>query len=75
MHQIGKFHRVLNEKDWNVVADQIPVTFVCVEFNGESSHIARCIRGAPFSNHCREAHEDRRPFACLGEEGRTRLFF
>src|SRR5579862_9714805 len=41
MDQIGKFDRILNEEDWNVISYQVPITFFRVELDGESSNIAR----------------------------------
>ena len=60
MHQIGKLHRVLDEEDRDVVADEIPVAFVRVELHGEAAHVAGGVGRAAFAEHGREAHEDRR---------------
>jgi hypothetical protein len=30
MHEVGELHRVLDEEHRHVVADQVPVAFVCV---------------------------------------------
>ena len=43
MHEIRKFHRVLNEKDRNVVSDQIPIALFGVELDRESAHITHGI--------------------------------
>ena len=41
--QVGKLHRVLDEEDRDVVADEIPVAFVRVELHREAAHVsARC---------------------------------
>ena len=39
MHEIGKLHRVLDEEDRDVVADEIPVAFVRVELHGKATDI------------------------------------
>ena len=41
VHQVRKLHRVLDEEDRDVVADQIPVAFVGVELHGEAADVAR----------------------------------
>ena len=75
MNQIREFHRVLNEKNRNIVADQIPIALVGIELHRETAHVAHCIGRAPFANDGREAHEHRRALAGLGEERRSRIFF
>ena len=35
MNQIGKFDRVLNKKDRNIIADEIVIAFFGVKFHGE----------------------------------------
>ena len=40
MHQIRKFHRVLNEKYRHVIAYEVPVALVGIELNREAAHIA-----------------------------------
>jgi hypothetical protein len=37
---IGELHGVLNEEDRDVVANEIPVAFLCVMLDGESTDIA-----------------------------------
>jgi hypothetical protein len=60
MHQIRKLHRVLNEEDRDIVADEVPVAFVRVEFHGETPHVARRVRRATLADYRREAGEHRR---------------
>ena len=67
MDEVRELHRVLDEEDGNVVADQVPVPFVGVELDGESANVARGVGGAALAEHRREPHEDRRLLACLGE--------
>ena len=43
VNEVGKFHRVLNKKDRNIVSDQIIIAFVGVKFDGETAHVARQI--------------------------------
>lgn len=40
MDDIGELDSILDEEDWNVVTNDIPVAFVCVELYSESSHIS-----------------------------------
>src|SRR6266404_7135697 len=74
MNQVRKFHSVLNEKNGDVVADQIPVTLVSVKFNRETSHIAHRIGRAAFSDYGRKAHKDRCAFASLSKKRCSSIF-
>src|SRR5580658_7698054 len=65
--EIGKLHRVLNEKDRDVVAHEVPVALVRIKLDGKASNIARRIGRSSFSDHSRESGENRRPLAGLGE--------
>jgi hypothetical protein len=38
-HQVGKLHRVLDEEDRDVVADEIPVAFVGIELHREATDV------------------------------------
>ncbi len=48
MDQIRKLHRVLNEENRDVVADEVPVPFVGVELHGEA-RTSRGVSGEPRS--------------------------
>lgn len=39
VHNIRKFHGILNEENRNVVANYIPVPFVCVELHSKSTDV------------------------------------
>ena len=39
MYDIREFDRVLNEEDRNVIADNIPIAFVSVEFSGKTANV------------------------------------
>ena len=66
--QIGKLHRVLDEEHRDVVAHEVPVPLVGVELHGEPANVTRRVGRAAFPDDRREADEDRRAFAGLGEE-------
>ena len=66
--EVGKLHRVLDEEDRDVVADEIPVAFVRVELHGEATDIPRGVGRATLAEDRREAHEDRCLFADFAEE-------
>src|SRR5690606_38209161 len=51
MVQIGKFHRVAEEKHWSVVPYQIPDTFIGVEFQRKTTDVTFCICRTSFSCH------------------------
>ena len=55
---IGELESILNEEDWNVVADNVPVTLVGVKLHGKATNISDGIRTASASQDGREAEED-----------------
>ncbi len=57
MDQVGELHRVLDEEDRDVVADQVEVAFLGVELHREAAHVARQVDRAGAAGHGREAHE------------------
>ncbi|MNE31343.1 hypothetical protein D3C80_1249070 [compost metagenome] len=59
MNEIRKLDCVLNEEDGNVVADEVPISFLGVELHGRAAHIPREIGRALVAGHCREPHEGR----------------
>jgi hypothetical protein len=68
VYEVGELHRVLNEEDRDVVADEIPVAFVGVELHGETTDIPRRVRRASLAEDRREPHEDRRLFPDFAQE-------
>src|SRR5688572_19478294 len=72
MDHIGEFHRILDEENRDIVADQVPVALVRVELHGEAADIARRIGGAALACDRGKAHEYRRTLAGLGEDGGAR---
>ena len=73
MDDVRKLDRVLDEEDRDVVADEIPVAFLRVEFDGEAAHVARQVERAFRSGDGREAHEDRRFLAGALEDVGARI--
>jgi hypothetical protein len=57
MDYIGKLHAVLNEKDRNIISDDIPVSFIGVELDSKSSDITNCIGTATASQDSRKTNE------------------
>lgn len=39
MDDVGELDGVLNEEDWDVVTDEVPVTFLRIELDGEASNV------------------------------------
>jgi hypothetical protein len=72
MDQVGELDRVLDEEDRDVVADQIPVALIGVEFHREAAHVAGRVDRARAAGHGREAGEDRRA-SCPSCWNRRRL--
>src|SRR5688572_23182294 len=57
MNQIRKLDGVLDEKDGNVIADEVKDAFVRIKLDGETSYVAGKIRGSARSCDSRETHE------------------
>src|SRR5664280_2551341 len=43
MDEVGKFDGILDEENRDVVADQVPVAFLCVKLDGKSAYVTRGI--------------------------------
>ena len=45
MNQVGKLDRILNKEDRDIIADEIEIAFLGIEFDGKTADIARQIDG------------------------------
>ena len=71
--EVGELDRVLDEEDRDVVADEVPVAFLGIELDGEAAHVARRIDRPGTAGHGREAGEDGRALADLGQDPGRRV--
>src|SRR4051812_16858630 len=71
MHQVGEFDGVLNEKDGNVVADQVKNSLVGIKFHSKAAHVAGQVGGAARTDHGGEADEDGCLALGVGEKARA----
>src|SRR5690554_5563733 len=69
VHQIWKFHGILNKEYRNIVAHEIVIAFIGIKFNGETPNVASQISGATKTSHRRKAREYRRDFSRLAQKG------
>src|SRR3546814_862441 len=62
--EIWELHRVLDEEDRDIVADEIPITGFGVELDRKAAHVTRRVDRSGAAGDGREANEDRttRPF-------------
>ena len=72
VHQVRELHRILDEEDGDVIADQIPVALVRIKLHGKAAHVARRVGRTALAGHRGKAHEDGRALARLGEQRRAR---
>jgi hypothetical protein len=70
MDEIGKLDRILDEEDGNVVADEIEITLVGVEFDRKAANVAWQVSGARAAGDRGEPREDF-PFSCLSRRETT----
>ncbi len=70
MNKVRKFHRVLNEEDRDVVADDVPVAFLGIQLDGKAAHIARKVHRTLVTRHGRKPHKGRNAAARLLEQMR-----
>ena len=66
--EVGELDRVAHEEHRRVVADDVPVALVRIEFQREAAHVALGIRRAALAGDGREAQERFRLLADLGED-------
>ena len=63
VHDIGELDRVLDEEHRDVVANQVPVAFLCVELDREPADVSGEVERTLVAGHGREPDEDRGLFA------------
>ena len=73
VHHVREFHRVADEKHFQVVADQVPVSVFGVELRGEASRIAQRLGRVSAVDDRREPNEDRRALSLLLKKLGTRV--
>ena len=59
MDEIGKLDGVLDEKDRDIVADEVPVSLFGIELHGKPAHVTRCIDRTRAAGDRREPGKDR----------------
>ena len=69
MDEVGEFQRIAHEEDGRVVAHQIPVAFVGIEFQRKAPHVAFMVRRAHFPCDGRKACQHR---GCLPDRAKDR---
>ena len=57
--EMGEFGRVAKKEDGGVIGHDVPVTFICSEFDGETSGIPSTVVGPRFATDSRESHGNR----------------
>ena len=70
--QVRELDRVLDEEDWDIVAHQIPIALLGIEFDRDAAHIARHIDRASAARDGRKAGEYRNLGARALEQVRFR---
>jgi len=68
MNQVGEFHRILNKKNRNIVANDVPVALFGVELDSKTPHIARHVRRTLAARHSGKSHKGRGFFALALED-------
>ena len=71
MDEAWKHDGIVDEEDGRVVADQIPVALVGVDFDGEAARVSYGIGRATLAADGGETDGQRRLLAHLGEDGRA----
>ena len=72
MDEIGKLDRILDEENRDVVADEVEIALVRIEFDSKAAHVAGHISGPRAAGDGRETGKDFRFLSFLGEERRPR---
>ena len=66
--EAGEHDRIVDEEDGSVVADNVPVSLVGVDFDGETARVSDSICRATLTTDRGEAHSQRSLLADLGED-------
>ena len=67
--EAGEHDGIVDEEDGGVVADQVPVALLGVDFDGESARVADGVCRAALATDSRETDSQRSLLADLGEDG------
>ncbi len=73
MVEVGEFQRIAHEENRRVVADQVPVAFLGIEFQCKTANIALGIGCAALTGHGAEAHKQIGLLADCGENLGSRV--
>jgi hypothetical protein len=65
VNNVWEFYGILDEKNWDIISDEIPVPLLGVEFGCEPAHIANSIGAAAVSEDGREPDEDGSGTRCI----------
>ena len=68
VNQVGKLDRILDEENWDVVANDVPVAFLGIKLDREAAHVTGQIGRTLVSGNGRETHETRRLFAFFARQ-------
>jgi hypothetical protein len=67
MDNVWELYGVLNEENWDIISNQIPVSLLGIEFGCEPAHIANSIGTAAASKDGGEADKDWSGTGCICE--------
>jgi hypothetical protein len=70
VNKVGKFDRVLDEKNRHVVSDEIPYSLFGVELDRKTADVSRRIGGSARTGDRRESDENRRFSGWVAKEAR-----
>jgi hypothetical protein len=68
MDEVGEFDGILNKKDRDIVADQIPVAFFGVKLDGKATNITRGVDRTRSAGDGRYPRKQGRLLPYLGED-------
>src|SRR5664279_5733190 len=71
--EVREFDRVLNEKDRDIVADQIPVAFLGIELDGKTANVPWSIDRTGSARDSRESCEEFGALTAFGQDLRGRI--
>src|SRR5690554_408113 len=74
MVKIWKLHWIAHEKDWGIIADQIPVTFFGVKLHRKATNVSLSIRSTTLTCHRGKTGKQVGFFTHLGKNLGARVF-
>src|SRR6185312_10941117 len=69
VYKIGKFDRILDEEDRDIIADQVEIALRRIELDGKAANVPGQVERTLVAGNCRKAREHRNALSLILKEG------